>query len=86
MLNDTQVAKWGNSLAVRIRRAIVKGARLEQGDRLSLDLAADGTMVLRSSRRRYSLDELVSGISKKNRYRETNWGVAQDKGGSAARY
>ena len=79
MPNETQVAKWGNSLAVRIPRAIVKDAGLAEGDRLSLDLAADGAIVLRSSRRRYSLNELVSRISKKNRHRETNWGAAQGK-------
>jgi antitoxin MazE len=79
MPNDTQVAKWGNSLAVRIPRAIVRDAGLAEGDRLSLDLGADGTIVLRSSRRKYSLDELVAGISKKNRHRETGWGAAQGK-------
>ena len=77
MPNDTQVAKWGNSLAVRIPRAIIKDAGLAEGDRLSLDLSADGSIVLRSSRRKYSLDELVAGISKKNRHRETDWGKAQ---------
>lgn len=79
MPNDTQVAKWGNSLAVRIPRAIVKDAGLAEGDRLSLDLGADGAIILRSSRRKYSLDELVAGISKKNRHRQTNWGTAQGK-------
>jgi antitoxin MazE len=77
MPNDTQVAKWGNSLAVRIPRAIVKDAGLAEGDRLSLYLTADGTIVLRSGRRKYSLDELVARISKKNRHRETNWGAAR---------
>ncbi len=79
MPNDTQVAKWGNSLAVRIPRAIVKDAGLAEGDRLSLDLGADGAIILRSSRRKYSLDELVAGISKKNQHRQTNWGTAQGK-------
>ena len=79
MPNNAQVAKWGNSLAVRIPRAIVKDAGLAEGDRLSLDLEADGSIVLRSSHRRYSLDELVGGISKKNRHRETDWGAAQGK-------
>ena len=79
MPNDTQVAKWGNSLAVRIPRAIVKDAGLAEGDRLSLDLTTDGSIVLRSSRRKYTLDELVAGISKKNRHRETISGAAQGK-------
>ena len=79
MPNDTQVSKWGNSLAVRIPRAIVNDAGLAEGDRLSLDLTADGAIVLRSSRRKYSLDELVAGITKKNHHRETEWGAAQGK-------
>ena len=79
MPNDTQVAKWGNSLAVRIPRAIIKDAGLAEGDRLSLDLAPDGSIVLRSSRRKYSLDELVAGISKRNRHRETVWGAVKGK-------
>ena len=33
MPNETQVSKWGNSLAVRIPQAIVRGARQAEGDR-----------------------------------------------------
>lgn len=79
MPNDTRVARWGNSLGVRIPRAIVKDAGLVEGDRVSLDLDAEGSIVLRSSRRRYSLDELVAGISKTNRHGETDWGTVQGK-------
>jgi antitoxin MazE len=77
MPNETQVAKWGNSLAVRIPQAIVRDARLAEGDRLSLDLAGDGSIVLRSRYRKYSLDQLVAGIKPKNRHNETDWGVPQ---------
>ena len=79
MPNDTQVAKWGNSLAVRIPQAIAREARLAEGDRLSLDLAGDGSIVLRTSRRKYSLNQLVAGITKRNRHSETNWGAPQGK-------
>ena len=79
MPNETQVSKWGNSLAVRIPQAIVKDARLAEGDRLSLNLAGDGSIVLRSAHRKYSLAQLVSGIKPKNRHSETDWGAPQDK-------
>jgi antitoxin MazE len=79
MPNDTQIAKWGNSLAVRIPRAIVREARLAEGDRLSIDLAGDGSVVLRPGHRKYSLDELVAGIKPGNRHRETDWGTQQGK-------
>lgn len=74
MSTDTQVSRWGNSLAVRIPHDIVKEARLSEGDRLSLELSGDGSIVLRSSRRKYSLQRLVSGITSRNRHGETDWG------------
>jgi antitoxin MazE len=79
MPNDTHVAKWGNSLAVRIPQAIVTEARLAEGDRLSFDLAGDGSIVMRSRRRKYSLDQLVGGIRPGNRHHETDWGAPKGK-------
>ena len=79
MPNETQVSKWGNSLAVRIPQAIVKDARLAEGDKLSLDLAGDGSIVLRSRQRKYSLEELVAKIKPTNRHDETDWGAPQGK-------
>jgi antitoxin MazE len=79
MPNDTHVAKWGNSLAVRIPQAIVTEARLAEGDRLSLDLGGDGSIVLRSRRRKYSLDQLVAAIRPGNRHHETDWGPPKGK-------
>ena len=79
MRNETTVSKWGNSLAVRIPRAVAKEARLSEGDCLALNLDRDGSIVLRSARRRYELAELVSRITPKNRHRETDWGPPQGK-------
>jgi len=79
MPNDTHLAKWGNSLAVRIPQAIVNEARLAEGDRLSFDLTGDGSIVLRSRRRKYSLDQLVAAIKPRNRHHETAWGSPKGK-------
>jgi antitoxin MazE len=79
MPDETQVSKWGNSLAVRIPQAIVREARLTEGDRLSLNLADDGSIVLRSNRRKYSLEELVAEINPTNLHDETDWGAPQGK-------
>jgi antitoxin MazE len=79
MPNETQVSKWGNSLAVRIPQSIVKDACLAEGDKLSLDLAGDGSIVLRSRHRKYSLEELVAKITPTNRHDETDWGTPQGK-------
>ena len=77
MRNDTTVSKWGNSLAVRIPLAIAKQASIGEGDCVALTLDGDGGIVLRPTRRRYELSELVAGITPKNRHRETDWGQPQ---------
>jgi antitoxin MazE len=79
MPNDTQVSKWGNSLAVRIPHALAKEARLAEGDRLSFSLAEDGSIVLRSTRRKYQLRDLVNRITPKNRHCETDWGKPEGR-------
>ncbi|MGD0364197.1 MAG: AbrB/MazE/SpoVT family DNA-binding domain-containing protein [Bryobacteraceae bacterium] len=70
----TQILKWRNSLAVRIPLTLAKEARLKEGDRLTLNLAADGRIVLRPARRKYDLRQLVSRITAKNRHSEVDWG------------
>jgi antitoxin MazE len=74
MANETTVSKWGNSLAIRIPQAIAKQASLNEGDYVALALDNDGAIVLRPTRRKYELSELVSRITPKNRHRETDWG------------
>ncbi|MEO7145649.1 MAG: AbrB/MazE/SpoVT family DNA-binding domain-containing protein [Bryobacteraceae bacterium] len=74
MSNDIKISKWGNSLAVRIPQAIARQARLAEGDRVTLDHASDGGIVLRSARRKYALHDLVRRISKTNRHSEADWG------------
>ncbi len=70
----TQLAKWGNSLAVRIPKSVVGTAQLRQGDEVTLALGKDGEIVMRPARRKYRLEELVSKITAKNRHDETDWG------------
>jgi len=40
---QAQVLKWGNSLAVRIPKAIAERAKLRAGDSLEIEVAAEGT-------------------------------------------
>jgi antitoxin MazE len=74
MPNETRISKWGNGLAVRIPQSLAIEARLAEGDHLSLSLAEDGSIVLRSIRRKYQLRDLVAKITPRNRHGETDWG------------
>jgi antitoxin MazE len=70
----TQLAKWGNSLAVRIPKSVVGTARLREGDEVTLAVGKGGAIVMRPQRRKYQLYELVSKITARNRHDETDWG------------
>jgi antitoxin MazE len=74
MAITTQVAKWGNSLGLRLPKSVAREAQLDEGD--TVDVSVDnGTIVVRPSRPRYSLDELVGRITARNRHSERDWGT-----------
>jgi antitoxin MazE len=69
-----RIAKWGNSLGVRIPKAVAKEVGLDEGT--DVDVRVSGkNLVLAPAHREYSLQELVAGITPKNRHRETDWGA-----------
>jgi len=79
MAHSSQLSKWGNSLALRVPKAVIEEARLKEGDLLILDVASNGNIVMRASRPKYELRRLVAGITPKNRHGEIDWGKATDR-------
>jgi antitoxin MazE len=73
MVARTQIAKWGNSLGVRLPQSLAREARLDEGDTVELSVA-HGAIVVRPGRPQYSLAELVDRITPRNRHGETDWG------------
>jgi antitoxin MazE len=70
------VAKWGNSLAVRIPQHIVKEIQLAEGTEVEL-LIVDGNLVIKPRpRRRYALEELIFAITPENLHSEVESGAA----------
>lgn len=57
-----QVSKWGNSLAVRLPKALVDELRLKAGDELNVVAAQDHaiTVETKAQRRQRALDRLAS--------------------------
>ena len=74
MPTETQLSKWGNSLAIRIPLHLAKDAGLVEGDQLDLKLNKQGQIVLRPARPRYKLSELLARVTPENRHGETDWG------------
>jgi antitoxin MazE len=75
----TQLAKWGNSLALRIPKSLADGAELKEGDPVRVSIVSGGSLVIKRARRRYSLRRLVARINARNRHEESDWGPAVGK-------
>jgi antitoxin MazE len=70
-----QIGKWGNSLALRIPSSIAQEASVSDGRQVEISVER-GSIVVRPIEKapRYSLDELVAGITEENRHGETDTG------------
>jgi antitoxin MazE len=75
MVMTTQIAKWGNSLGLRLPKSVASAAEIGEGDTVSVSVR-NGAIVLRPRRPRYSLEQLVRKITPRNRHDETDWGTA----------
>jgi antitoxin MazE len=70
--------KWGNSLALRVPKAFAD--EIGACDGKAADMTVQGgklvVEIVRKKRRerRYTLDELVAGITPENRHPEVDWG------------
>jgi antitoxin MazE len=73
-----QVVKWGNSLAVRIPKAVAQEALMEEGDAVVIKAARNRIELLRTEKVP-TLKELVSQITPENRHEETAWGRERGK-------
>ena len=69
----TQIAKWGNSLALRIPKNLAAEANVQDGDAVDVSVE-NGALVIRPARKRYTIEELVADMRRDNRHDETDWG------------
>ncbi|MSP43939.1 MAG: AbrB/MazE/SpoVT family DNA-binding domain-containing protein [Alphaproteobacteria bacterium] len=59
------ISKWGNSLAIRLPKAVVDGLRMREGEAVEL-LIEDRALVIRPARPHYRLEDLIAGITSTN--------------------
>jgi antitoxin MazE len=69
-----QMLKWGNSLAVRIPKAVAEEANLRAGDPIEIEVDAEGAVQLFRIGKVATLAQLVSQITPENRYPELSIG------------
>jgi antitoxin MazE len=65
--------RWGNSLAVRIPKAVADEAGIREQDEMEIDVAG-GIIRLRPRVLEPSLDELLAGVTPENLHGEADFG------------
>ena len=68
------IQKWGNSLALRLPKALANEADIAEGTRVELVRTDEGVLLKAKRKPRYRLSELLAGVTRKNLHPETDWG------------
>ena len=69
------VQKWGNSLALRIPKAVAEESRIAQGSLVELRLRKGELIVKPLAKPTYTLDELLSAVTDDNLHGEVDTGM-----------
>lgn len=69
----TQLVKWGNSLAVRIPKAILEEAEMDEGENLNVSVRA-GRIAIEKAQPKLTLEKLLAEIRPENLHGEDDWG------------
>lgn len=70
---NTQIKKWGNSLAIRIPKDILDKTNLKEGEGVFVDFH-NGVITLKPSVKKETLEDFVSKITTENKHEEIDWG------------
>jgi antitoxin MazE len=71
---SVKIQKWGNSLGVRIPKAVIEKANLSENSEVEIE-SKNGTIVISPSKKEYSLDLLLEQITKNNLHSEEEFKV-----------
>lgn len=68
MAVQLRITRWGNSLGLRVPRDVAARAGLTEGTRVDIEGFEDGRIVVTPSRRRFTIEELVAGMTPENEH------------------
>lgn len=69
---ETTVKEWGNSLAIRLPKSILKKANIHPGDHVSFKFL-DGNILIIPDKK-ITLESLLEKVTEENRHHEVKWG------------
>ena len=76
---QTQIKKWGNSLALRIPKSFALNANLKHNELVDLSIEKERIVITPIGEQEYSLDELLEGVNENNLHEEFDTGAPVGK-------
>ena len=76
---QTQIKKWGNSLALRIPKLFALDANLKLNKLVDLSINKHSIIITPIDEKEYSLEKLLEGVSKNNLHGEFDTGAPVGK-------
>ena len=76
---QTQIKKWGNSLALRIPKLLALDANLQQNKLVDISFDKGSIIITPIDEKEYSLGKLLEGVSKNNLHGEFDTGTPVGK-------
>jgi antitoxin MazE len=74
-----QIQKWGNSLALRIPKSFAIESKVKQGSTVEVSLEQGKIIVAPVTEPEFTLEDLLSKVTKRNLHREIDTGAAIGK-------
>ena len=68
------IAKWGNSLALRLPSHIARESKLEEGAAVTIKVQTDGALIITPVRKKVMLADLLSKMPTRSESGEMDWG------------
>ena len=68
------MAKWGNSVGVRLPKEALAQSSLRMGTTVNISVEKDGCILLSPARTKATLAELVEKITPDNKHSVVDWG------------
>jgi antitoxin MazE len=69
----TQLARWGNSIAIRIPKSVAVAAELQEGDQMEMAVEGPGIVKMQKPKSKATLKELIRAINAENRHGGDDW-------------
>ncbi len=75
---SVKIQKWGNSLGVRIPKAVIEKVNLSEHSEVEVE-SKNGTIVIFPAKKQYSLETLLDQITKGNLHHEDDFQTEGDE-------